>query len=215
MGVSGPSGPCSRLRAGSLWPQRELPSLCFRSVLWACLKGSVTSHEYAYPSGDPRSSMACSAHDSFPFPVSSPFQRRDCPHTPTSSSQSPTTSHPERLQPASKLKIYPLHPMKWEVPCQDILTRGFWSLRIPCFGPVSSGGIQRTTQIILLCHRETQISGGKDSTKATEPEKELGSFGTHPPSPNSSVPHHHHHHTYTTVPSPGNRGPQKTWLGGL
>lgn len=27
MGVSGPSGPCSRLRAGSLWQQRELPSL--------------------------------------------------------------------------------------------------------------------------------------------------------------------------------------------
>lgn len=55
MGVSGLSGPRSRLRAGFLWQQGELNH--------PCTKGLLEPPRFsAYPSEDPSSSMSSFAH---------------------------------------------------------------------------------------------------------------------------------------------------------
>lgn len=97
----------------SFWPLLQAPcwvsvatkefpeSLLLVSVLWVHFKGSITYTNYAYPSGDPRSSMSCTTHNSFLFLVCLLLTTaRRSRHTLHPSPQSPTANHPERLQPA-------------------------------------------------------------------------------------------------------------------
>lgn len=104
MGVSDPSGPCSRFLAGSLWPhERELPSLPLVAVLWESFRGSVNSNKLFLPVGRPTflHDLYCTQFLSLPnMPPPHHSKTVQMHLTSIPPPQSPTASHPERLQPA-------------------------------------------------------------------------------------------------------------------